>query len=326
MVQNPAQKTLKILVIKLGALGDIVQALGAMAAIRRHHPAAHITVMTTTPYEVFLRASGYFDDVWLDNKPKWFQPGAWLELRTRMKDAAFDRVYDLQTSDRSSLYYHLYWPGPWPEWSGIAQGCSHPHANPNRDYMHTMDRQADQLLATGITESFLPDLSWADSDTSHFNLVEPFCLIVPGGSPHRPRKRWPTSRYADLANALVKAGVTPVLLGATAEADILGAIANASPGTRNLCGRTNFLDLAALARRATAAVGNDTGPMHLLASADCPCTVLFSSESDPALCTPRGAAVNTLRIQNLQDLSLPKVITAMQEIAPALPLLLPNDL
>lgn len=309
----------RILVIKLGALGDMVQALGPMAAIRAHHPDAHITALTTRAYEDLLRASGYFDEVRLDTKPRVTQPGNWLALRNWLRSSGFQRVYDLQTSDRSCFYFHLMWPGPYPEWSGIARGCSHPHANLDRNAMHTVDRQADQLFDAGIPATPLPDLSWADADTTRYELSEPLCLLVPGGAPHRPAKRWPIEHFASLANNLVSAGVTPVLLGTFAEARLLTQIANICPQARNLCGDTSFLELAALARRAAAAVGNDTGPMHLLAAAGCPCTVLFSAESDPALCAPRGTAVTVVRKDSLSDLAVSETLAAMQEIAPALP-------
>ncbi len=50
--------TEKILVIKLGALGDFIQAMGPMAAIRRHHPDADITLLTTEPFEKIVLSSG----------------------------------------------------------------------------------------------------------------------------------------------------------------------------------------------------------------------------------------------------------------------------
>lgn len=315
----------RILVIKLGALGDMVQALGPMAAIRTHHPDAHITILTTKPYEALLLASGYADEVWLDTKPRVTQPGLWLKLRAQIREAGFKRIYDLQTSDRSSFYYRLLWPGPYPEWSGIARGCSHPHANLDRDAMHTIDRQADQLFDAGIETTPLPDLSWADADTRRFGLVEPFCLLVPGGAPHRPAKRWPADRFARLATGLSDAGVTPVLLGATGEADLLDAITDACPTIHNLCGDTSFLDLAALARRAAAAIGNDTGPMHLLAATGCPCTVLFSADSDPKLCAPRGRSVSVLQKENLNELPVPDVLATLQHAAPGLPSLRTGD-
>ncbi len=119
-----------ILVIKLGALGDFVQALGPMAAIRRHHADARIVLITAPALAPLARASGYVDEIWLDARPPLWVASAWLALRRRLREERFARVYDLQTSDRSGWYFRLYWPGPRPEWSGIARGASHPHANP----------------------------------------------------------------------------------------------------------------------------------------------------------------------------------------------------
>ena len=101
-----------ILVIKLAALGDFVQALGPCAAIRQHHKDARITLLTTAPFEDLARQSGYFDEVWLDTRPKLWQPSRWMALRRKLKSGAFERVYDLQTSDRSGFYFKLLAPGP----------------------------------------------------------------------------------------------------------------------------------------------------------------------------------------------------------------------
>ena len=67
----------RILVIKLGALGDFIQALGPMAAIRKHHPQDHITLMTTRAYENLARSCGYADDIWIDDRPKWHDIKGW---------------------------------------------------------------------------------------------------------------------------------------------------------------------------------------------------------------------------------------------------------
>ncbi len=144
-----AARTGRILVIKLGALGDFVQAMGPAAAIRTHHADAEITLLTTQAFAELARAAPYFDRVWIDARPGLARAVAMLQLRRRLRDGHFERVYDLQTSDRSSFYFHLMGPGARPEWSGIARGASHPHANPARDLMHTLDRQAEQLRCAG---------------------------------------------------------------------------------------------------------------------------------------------------------------------------------
>ncbi|MDA0704536.1 MAG: ADP-heptose--LPS heptosyltransferase, partial [Proteobacteria bacterium] len=197
----------RILVVKLGALGDFIQALGPAAAIRNHHPAAEITLLTTAPFADLGRAAPWFDRVWLDERPPWHRPGAWLALRRRLRGAGFSRVYDLQTSDRSAFYFRLLGPGRRPEWSGIAPGCSHPHDNPARDSMHTMERQAEQLAMAGIAETPPPDFAWLDGNITEFALgAAPFVLLVPGGAAHRPDKRWPAESYGALAAALARRG------------------------------------------------------------------------------------------------------------------------
>lgn len=306
-----AEDSAPVLVIKLGALGDIVQAMGPMAAIRLHHPNAAITVLTTAPFAELIEASPYVDDVWIDDKPSLTQPGKIAALRRRLRGPGFSRVYDLQTSDRSSFYYRLFLPGPMPEWSGIALGCSHPHANPKRDTLHTLDRQADQLAMAGIRDLPAPNLTWARADLSHLGLPAKYALLVPGSAPHRPEKRWPAERFAALATHLAAAGITPLLVGAGGEAGLHGEILADAPGAMSLAGKTSLLELACLTRSAVCAVGNDTGPMHIAAAAGCRAVSLFSPASDPLLCGPRGNNVTILFDQEMTNISVTDVIGAL---------------
>ena len=98
---------MRILVIKLGALGDFVQAMGPAAAIRAHHPGDEITLLTTAPYAELGRAAPYFDWVLIDQRPRVFDLAGWWRLRRMLREGRFERVYDLQTSDRSSFYHRL---------------------------------------------------------------------------------------------------------------------------------------------------------------------------------------------------------------------------
>jgi ADP-heptose:LPS heptosyltransferase len=296
----------KILVIKLGALGDFVQAMGPAAAIRRHHPEAEITLLTTRPYAEFAKRAPYFDEVWVDERPRLADVKALAVLRRQLRHAAFARVYDLQTSDRSSFYYHLMVPRR-PEWSGIALGASHKHANPERDAMHTLDRQAEQLAAAGITEVSPPDVSWGASDIGRFGLPARIALLIPGGSAHRPEKRWPAERYGALAARLAVKGMTPVVIGGPDEARLAPAISEHAPAARDLTGKTSFGEIVGLAARAVHTIGNDTGPMHLAVAAGSPATVLYSSASDPALTAPRGGDVAVLRRPSLAALTVDQV-------------------
>jgi ADP-heptose:LPS heptosyltransferase len=68
--------------------------------------------------------------------------------------------------------------------------------------------------------------------------------------------------------------------------------------------------IAALGARAAVAVGNDTGPLHLIAAAGAPTVALFSADSDPALCAPRGR-VAILRDAVLANLPVDPVLAAV---------------
>lgn len=301
----------RVLVIKLGALGDFVQAMGPAAAIRAHHQDAQVTLLTTATVAALAREAPYFDEVWLDTRPGVTRPRGLLALRRRLRAAQFQRVYDLQTSDRSSFYYHLMGPGRRPEWSGIALGASHRHTNPARDFMHTLDRQAEQLRLAGIASVPAPDLTWARADLERFALPPRMLVLVPGGAPHRPAKRWPIERFAALAQRAAAAGLTPVVIGGASEAALGRAIAAAAPMARDLTGMTTLGDIAALGARAIHAVGNDTGPMHLLVAGGAAATVLYSAASDPALTAPRGPRVTILRRPSLDMLMVEAVAATL---------------
>jgi ADP-heptose:LPS heptosyltransferase len=135
---------------------------------------------------------------------------------------------------------------------------------------------------------------------------------VPGSSAHRPGKRWPAEGYGALAHWLVAQGITPVVVGTKGEAPLGAVIKAAESATIDLTGGTTLPELTELARKAMVAIGNDTGPMHLAAAAGCPCIVLFSGDSDPALCAPRGRWVQTLRREKLGDLALTEVTGVLE--------------
>ena len=300
----------RLLVIKLGALGDFVLATGPFAAIRAAHPNEELVLLTSAPFAEFARSSGYFDEVWVDERPSRIALIAIQRLRRRLRRGRFYRVYDLQTSGRSSWYFRLMRGFMRPQWSGIAFGCSHPHTNRKRNSMHTIERQAEQLAVAGIPETPFPDLSWATSDISRFNLPARFALMIPGGAAHRPGKRWPADNYRTLGENWLKQGVTPVIIGGPDEADLAAEIADGT-GMLNLAGQTSFADIAALSREAAGVVGNDTGPMHIAAICGCPSVVLFSDESDPSITAPRGPDVQVLRREKLGDLPVSEVAGAL---------------
>lgn len=296
----------RILVIKLSALGDFILALGAMEAIRKNHKEAHITLLTTAPFQDLAQRSGYFDDVIIDPRPRLFDPAGWLFLFRALNRGGYDRVYDLQMNNRTALYYRLFRRKP--EWSGLLEGSLLSYVNPDYKKLHAFTRHQEVLKVAGI-EVGLPDISWMQADVSFFAPPKPYVLFIPGSAPQHPGKRWPAMRYAALGLKLIRDGYHVAVLGTNAEADALARVVKSCPGAIDLGGRTSLYDVASLARGAAGCVGNDTGPAHLVALAGCPTVVLFSTAlSDPARSAPVGAAVRTIQAEgDLDDVSVTTV-------------------
>lgn len=302
---SPSATQEKILVIKLGAFGDFIQALGPMAAIRKHHQSVHITLLTTAPFVTLARESGYFDEIWTDARPRITDIRGMLSLRKRLRKGKFKRVYDLQNNDRTTTY--LWLTGltnlTRPEWIGAGFGASHRNTSPERIAGHAFDGHVQTLGLAGISNVGIDTLNWVRADASHFGLPHPYVLLIPGSAPSRPEKRWPAQYYGALARHLYGWGYTPVVIGTLQEDDAGKIILKACPEAINLCGQTSMTDLVALARNAAGAVGNDTGPMHLIAPTGCPVIVLFSAHSDPVRHGPKGAHVRIVQKDNLSSLN-----------------------
>jgi len=312
----------KVLVIKLSAVGDFVLAFPAFERIRAAHPAAQITLLTTPPFESLAASSPFFDRVETDGRPT--GPAGWLALVLRLRFQGYDRTYDLQNNDRTNLYFQALRPFP-PIWSGTAAGCALPHRNPARMKMHALERQAQQLEAAGIwpdaptrpLSAAPPDISWILAKAPKARpapIPRPVVLLIPGSSARHPEKRWPIDHYGRLAKALQAKGLDVVVVGGLQESELARAIQRHAPRARDLTGRTDFAQIAVQGARAALAVGNDTGPVHLIAASGAPTIALFSSASDPALCGPRGH-VTVFQAPDLADVPVESVLAAALSLA-----------
>lgn len=307
---NTVPHKTRILVIKLGALGDFIQSLGPMKAIRKTHPDARITLLTTKPYASFGKDCGYFDDIWIDERPKWFELKTWMNFRKKLNKAGFWRVYDLQNNDRTSFYLKLFSSGKKPQWVGAARGASHRNNSPLRTKGTAFDGHQQTLALAGIHNITIDPLDWMNSDISAFPLKNPYILLIPGCSPSHPGKRWPVSAYKKLSRALIEKGYQPVIIGSDIEKDIANDIKNANSDILDLTGQTSLSDIVTLARHANGAIGNDTGPMHMISVTGCPATVLFSTkESNPKRHAPLGKDLTVLAAEDIKEISVDQVLS-----------------
>lgn len=314
--RKKAAEVRKVLVIKLGGLGELVLAFPAFERIRLAHPKAKITLLTTTPFAGIARSSPYFDEVDPDGRP--MNPFAWTSLVLKLRGARFGRVYDLQNDGATRLLFQAMRPFP-PPWSGEAVGCSLPHRDRNRARMHPLERHAGQLKDAGVwpdapTEPLSaapPNISWAlakSPSRAHAGTAgqRPLAILAPGPMSLPPERRWPAQHYADLALRLQQRGFEIVIIGGLADAELAHLIQRRSARARDLTGRTDFVQIASLGARASIAIGNDMGALHLTAAAGAPTVALFRGADQASLEAPRGH-VTVLHAPSLKELPIDAV-------------------
>lgn len=275
----------RILVIKLGALGDFFMALPVLRSLRAAHAGVPLDLLTLPSLASLARASGWFDTVLEDPLGGW--PLAhWRQARV-IAAGGYRRVYDLQGNGRSAWYFRFMPRRKRPAWAGPVAGGDLPRP-PRPPGAHRTAWYGAQLAALGIPLLPTADPDWLAAPVTQFGLPARYALMVPGGSAHRPEKRWPEAEYRRVCSVLLERGITPVLLGSGPDLDACTAIARGVPGVIDLTGRTTLAAIASLARAAVGAVGNDTGPIHVIASTGCAVVALYSNASDPAFIAPLG--------------------------------------
>jgi len=308
-------KKKNILIIKHGALGDFILSFGPFKAIRNYHLNDQLFLLTTNTFKEFAEESNYFDEIIVDDRPSFWNIKKMFKLVSLLRKKNFHRVYDLQTSQRSSFYYNFFRMKKFVEWSGVAFNCSHPDNNPDRNKIHTIERHKIQLAEIGIKNIKLSDLSWVKSNKI-FRIKKPYVLLSPGTSSHRPKKRWPETKYVELARKFIQKKITPVLLGNFEDIKVADFIAMNTNGCINLVDKTSIQDLCVLAREAQIAIGNDTGPMHAFSMSGCHSLVLFSDDSNPDRCSPRTInkkkIVKVIKKKDLRNLTVDEVLDCLR--------------
>lgn len=250
-----------ILIIKHGALGDVVLALGAMQEIRRRNPEARMTLMTMGAFVSFVRGSDVFDDFIVDNRRAFVNLRATGGIISAILRGQFSEIYDLQHSQRTRSYFRLLRllspAGEWKWHDGLTNLC------------HVVRKTCrcgwgKDTIERGKVPKILTDLSEMRGEGKHFDMLPSrYVLLIPGCSPKNSYKRWPIKNFCEIVRRLHERGIPVVLLGTKAEEREASAICRNFPTVVNMVGLTSLEDVPQVARRALAVLGNDTGPSHM---------------------------------------------------------------
>ncbi len=265
----------RVLVIKLGALGDVVIATSVLRRIQLSYPGSELWLLTA---EEFAPVFADWPGLHVHATPR---RGLWhmLQLLRWLREQRFEVIFDLQSNDRSALlcafsgapvrvgnhprYPYTHHPATrhakeepgFTRLQLMLQAAGLPEAEA-RPYLPTGDQER-RLVQAWLQQQALKDAR--------------FVLMHAGASPRWPAKRWP--HYGQLAASLERRGLRVVWLGAAADRSVNEGLARATG--IDATDRFPVGALAELARHARFALTNDSGPMHVLAAAGIPVYAFF---------------------------------------------------
>ena len=299
----------KILIIKLSALGDVILAEGAIRAIKEAHISDDIDIITQKEFSDICKKMNPLCTIIPYQR---CYKSLW-RLASKIRTNYYTKIYDLQTNNHTKYLYYLSW-GSRTAWSNHVATARFFHRNPNRNHMHTVDRLHDQLFYAGISQKYEPSVTYLHKEalSFSFNIPAKFSLLLPGSSVNRPEKRW--HGYAKLAQYFLEKNIIPILIGGKDEAKLLEDIACTDNRIINLCFKTHLEDLVYLAKKTCIAIGNDTGPTHIISLANCLTLTLFSHHSNPDLCKARGLKSTEIRVNSLDALSFNEVANKVESM------------
>ena len=268
----------------------------AMADLIRPHPAVN-TVLLFEPTD--------------KSSPMAWSGLGWAKLAAQIRSRRYDLVIDLQGQLRSALFAiasgapvrvgfdrprRETWQAPQRQrpqeayrhcWRGAREGAwlayTHPIRVPTLD-MPAVDRHLQVGAMLGL-DNDPPDFSFAIPPAASLAVdrlldgygiaAPPAPLLVMAPGTIWETKRWTVEGFAEVARHFMRRGWPVVLAGSRGEKAICEAVAQASPGSINLAGQTSLTELAALLRRSTICLTNDSGPMHLAVALGRPVVSVF---------------------------------------------------
>jgi heptosyltransferase-1 len=302
---NPQNIRLRVLVVRLGAMGDVLHAMPAVAALRRQLPDCHVGWVIEPRWAPLLMADRaaprtpampLVDVVHTANARGWarqpLSPATWRAmraLRDELHAERYDVAIDLQGAVRSALI-------------GRASGAqlvgeAAPREGPAKWLfkrrvptrgVHVIQQAAEVVAgATGL--KFPPGLSpelpplpvdcAAESRVAAmFPDAKSLVLLHPGAG--WGAKRWPAERYGRVAAALAARGYEVVVNCAPGEEALASDVARNGAGVARQIG-TNMQELIAMTRRCALVIGGDTGPAHLACVLGKPVVGIYGP-TDPA--------------------------------------------
>ena len=305
-----------VLLIRLGAVGDVLRTLPALHLIRASYPSVRVDWLVEDLSRDLLLGHPEIDEVLRfprrelrDAGHPRIMAGLLAGVARDLRRRRFDVALDFQGSFKSGLLAFL---SGAPRRVGLSPGhCrelswlfTNEWVRPGERSLNRVERNlliAEAIGARGDTiEVILParpeEGRAADDLLRSLNPRGlPVVVLSPGTSRRQRHKRWPAEHFSGLAGRLASdGGVLVLVVWGPGEEDLARSVAASSGGRAVVAPPTSLRLLASILSRAALFVGADTGPMHLAWSVGCPVLALFGP-TDQRLNAPLGGLHVVLR-------------------------------
>jgi len=287
----------RFLLVRLGALGDIVHAIPVAAALRKAYPGARIDWLVSAKHRELLDLVPVIDRrLVINDRPAGGSShrgggGSLWQAVVELRRARYDAAIDLQGLVKSALlarasgagrivgfapsylrerlarvfYTEVYDPG--------CNGLYDP-----RETRHVVDINLGLLgvfgIGAGPAEFPIEHVDSAAARDMSQRAGGRYALLNPGAA--WPNKRWPPPRLGAIASGLrERHGLLSVVLWGPGEESLAREVVAASAGSAVLSPRTSIADVIALVRGAAVMLSGDTGPTHIAAAVGTPLVGLY---------------------------------------------------
>jgi len=315
----------KILLIKLSAVGDVVHTIPVLNKLRRRYPMAQLDWLVTPAIAELLRHHPAITQIIEFEREAWSTPwrltpfSSFARLAAKLRAASYDLVVDMHGQFRTAVLTFAtgaparigfdrprarVWdasPRKFPEqarkhaWQGAREGSwvayTHHIPVPTLD-LHAVDRYLNVGPILGLDSepvdfSFpIPQsaVSWVEALLAEHGADGAEIVIMAPGTIWET-KHWGSEKFAEVAGHFLSKGLAVILIGSQRERVVCEEVAALAPGVIDLAGMTALSELAALIRRSTISITNDSGPMHLAVALDRPVVSIFGP-TDPVWIGP----------------------------------------
>jgi lipopolysaccharide heptosyltransferase I len=336
---------MNVLIVRLGALGDIIHAIPAAAALRAAFPDGRIDWLVEGKHRDIVDLVTVIDRVVpLERRSL----HGWIDAAAVLRRVRYDAAIDLQGLLKSAVLarmsgaarvigfsiWHLREKTARPFYSstdGAPAGAA--------DGEHVIRKNLRLLETVGVRDETVrfPLARMASAALERLRAeigpTTPFALLNAGAA--WPNKRWPPQRFGEVAAFLKEVrGLHPVVLWGPDEEGLARAVVDASGGAARMAPPTRLADLVELARAAALMISGDTGPLHIATAVGTPTVAIFGP-TDPRRNGPwRAGDVSVSRYDAcgchydrrcheaswcLESIGVPEVTAAVQQRLSASP-------